>query len=1501
MARTPGAPRPEAGTEADTESGRKQRVRRTATTRRMQSPRKIWMVAAAALLWCAQSLSAQPDICPAATTQGRDFWVMFLYNQDGGADGELFKLSLYAAGEDDAAISVGNPQSGYRASMHLAGGREVLLTVPSAFGNAYAMGSVQDIGLHVTSTSNISLYASNYKSKSFDISTILPTKSLRTRYIVQDYPGDGSQGAEIGVLAVEDNTHVVVVMSAATTSGQAAGQAVRLTLDAGQACQWETAAAGSHSFSGTEVRSDKPVAVFQGNRCAKVQCEACDHLYEQAVPTLYWGKEFILVPIAGRSSGDQVRVTAAENPCDLYLDGRRLTTLQPRQTHEFLLPNGTARRLTSTMPVSVCLYMAGGQNNRNQGDPSSVVIPPAEQGVCRSVFNAMAFSINTRHYINVVTRTRHVEGMTLDGTGIAAHFTALDTAYSYAQLPVLPGTHTLNNDRGIFSAFFYGLDEWESYAYTAGMGLHNLRGDLLIDGVESASINGHATACLLDTVHLAVRTHNPDSSVQWFIDGLPLATRAASLRHRFPSTGSHSILAVTHGLCDTDWCDSLRLTVDVVTPYEGDSAVVLCATACTFGQSVLTASGHYSLSLPGVGSCDSLVHLDLTLYSNGTSEAAATVCDSRRWKGRTLTQPGTYTFDTLTTRGCDSTLQLRLDIAPPLHRAFRRTACDSYAWIDGDGGTYTASTTRTHSHPDANGCTQVDTLHLTIHHSNTGDTTAHGCDRFSWHGYTYTGSGDFGSTFPVPNSHGCDSTTVLHLTISHSSSSTYRDTVVENSLPRWFNGRLFADSTSHATVTLTNASACDSIIHYSLFVYRNDHVRLDSAVCGSRLPIVWNGITYDTNILNLASFAYTDTVAFTNRHGADSIVYMRLAVHPDYDLRVSDTIYDGDSYSFGHQRYDTTGVYPLRLASSHGCDSLLTLHLQRNRRTYADSLVCLNHLPLTWNGRVFSPQGLYINGHGLQAASDSVHLRGMGGIDSLVVMTLLIRDTSASVDEVHACDSFVWPLTPGGVYRSSSFSAQRRLAQQSPPDTASLHTLFRHGSYAPFTRHLTPYTRRCDSVCHLHLTVDSTRYATDFCIACDSLIWPTHAASLTARRLWTRDTVGSAGNLGSRAASGPVDTLRSAAGCDSVVCLNLAIRHSTRQESVDTFCSAQTYTWRHFTCPPSPLDEHTAHTTEDYLLADTLTCHPFRHPARPSLSVSCDSIHVLRLTRMALPSLQQNIVADCHNRRYDIRASIATDPGRSGSLMPHIRWQMPPGILVAGEETDSCISIEPRSGTVLYATADYRPAGEPPLCPLSDTLRLHPVAIPAATIKAVPEYLQYGSLEAGIYDIGNTRASAVSPDSAGSLVRRWRYRHNNDADWTLSPHTGSHLTIPASPSADTLRVALTVFNGQCADSAVVAIPILRTALFAPNAFTPGAESNNHFAIEGHGILAGELAIYSRKGLLVHRSADYTAGWDGRRADGTPCPQGSYVWRLDYRSIDAPASIRSATGTVFLLR
>ena len=116
---------------------------------------------------------------------------------------------------------------------------------------------------------------------------------------------------------------------------------------------------------------------------------------------------------------------------------------------------------------------------------------------------------------------------------------------------------------------------------------------------------------------------------------------------------------------------------------------------------------------------DSIMHrldsITLGLLGITTGDTNVMVCDSFAWYGTVYTSTGNYQHRLTNAAGFDSILTLHLRINHGTHNNEFDTAVGSYTW---HGTTYSYTTTgnytKTYSYTDTNGCSSVDTLHLTI-------------------------------------------------------------------------------------------------------------------------------------------------------------------------------------------------------------------------------------------------------------------------------------------------------------------------------------------------------------------------------------------------------------------------------------------------------------------------------------------------------------------------------------------------------------------------------------------------------------------------------------------------------------------------------------------------------------------------------------------------------------------------------------------------------------------
>ena len=104
------------------------------------------------------------------------------------------------------------------------------------------------------------------------------------------------------------------------------------------------------------------------------------------------------------------------------------------------------------------------------------------------------------------------------------------------------------------------------------------------------------------------------------------------------------------------------------------------------------------------------------------------------------------------------------------------------------------------------------TLHLTIHYSNSGDTSVLACDTYTWYGTTYTT--DAVVQQQLTNMWGCDSTATLHLTVRPSYSFSMADSLCDGDTYHFHGGNYTVGGTySH---TYQSVYGCDSVYNLDL-------------------------------------------------------------------------------------------------------------------------------------------------------------------------------------------------------------------------------------------------------------------------------------------------------------------------------------------------------------------------------------------------------------------------------------------------------------------------------------------------------------------------------------------------------------------------------------------------------------------------------------------------------------------------------------------------------------
>jgi Tfp pilus assembly major pilin PilA len=237
-----------------------------------------------------------------------------------------------------------------------------------------------------------------------------------------------------------------------------------------------------------------------------------------------------------------------------------------------------------------------------------------------------------------------------------------------------------------------------------------------------------------------------------------------------------------------------------------------------FYGEILTETGVYTAVLTSVNGCDSIVQLDLNVLPVATGTESATICagDSYSFNGQLLGETGTYTAVYTAANGCDSIVTLTLTVTPLPQSVFASVVCGGGSFeFNGEVLTESGVYSFLLDGAAVNGCDSMITLFLTIFPiippTSVSPVICAG-ESYEIDGETLTASGTY--TFNLSSSTGCDSVVVVNLTVNPASASAFANTICPGGTYE-FNGQILTQPGVY-TFTLQNYLGCDSIVTLTL-------------------------------------------------------------------------------------------------------------------------------------------------------------------------------------------------------------------------------------------------------------------------------------------------------------------------------------------------------------------------------------------------------------------------------------------------------------------------------------------------------------------------------------------------------------------------------------------------------------------------------------------------------------------------------------------------------------
>lgn len=418
------------------------------------------------------------------TTNGRDFWVCFPENFEEEEDAPL-ELSLCIAGAPETFGIVEIPgvaAEGFPRFFSIPGSGSLTIVLPDAV-ELDGDDSLEFKGVHVAATADVAVYGQSRRDFTTDTFLALPTKCLGIEYLAMGYHNVHDDvpllhGTQFGVVAPFDFTTLTITPREAVGT-HPAGVPFQVILNRGETWQLRNESGKPADLTGTEILSDKPVAVFGSHRCANVASSTeffCDFVVEELLPVNAWATNYYVAPLKTRQ-GDIVRILASRDNTPVTINGTNVATLDRGESFDYALAGGPGAqgvRISSDFRLLVAQYSKSADaDGVVNSDPFMALVQPESSWMTRYDICSPVTSGFADNYITAIARTQTdldqvrvdgIQAVSLPGADQGAVFGGL----RFVRARVGAGHHVVTG-RGAFALTIYGFDEFDSYGNPGSM------------------------------------------------------------------------------------------------------------------------------------------------------------------------------------------------------------------------------------------------------------------------------------------------------------------------------------------------------------------------------------------------------------------------------------------------------------------------------------------------------------------------------------------------------------------------------------------------------------------------------------------------------------------------------------------------------------------------------------------------------------------------------------------------------------------------------------------------------------------------------------------------------------------------------------------------------------------------------------------------------------------------------------------------------------------------
>ncbi len=572
-----------------------------------------------------------------------------------------------------------------------------------------------------------------------------------------------------------------------------------------------------------------------------------------------------------------------------------------------------------------------------------------------------------------------------------------------------------------------------------------------------------------------------------------------------------------------------------------------------------------------------------------------------------------YTYTFTSTHGCDSIDSLTLHVHQTyLYRDSVVICSDEtpYSW-EGITDIYTTNeyikNLRTHDGYDSIHVRYVEVLPV-LHSllTNTiceGDSLRFGLSKMNKERFL-TDAGVYYDTL-TSYQYGCDSIIELRLNVYPKHRNHQTVDIADTQLPYLWEhiqggqtiGSEVLNGAGEYSYHFTTEFGCDSIDSLSLRVHRTYLIVEDTIqLCSDEIPYTWCSYT---NITETNDYIYYGQTA----DGYDSIRTVHINVWPVKYTTLEGAICEGHSYKFNGKDYTEQGTYYDTLTTTHGCDSIVTLHLTVHQPYFNTRT---EHIfegqQVAFFDTICSTTGTYFHFGATPQGCDSTTVLQLF-VHKLVDTTVTVCSYDLPYIWTNKWDGTQTPLYTAGIYRNdTSYVDGERMfyGLQLVVNEPTNETIYREicegntynfngqqlataGEYRDTLRNAVG----CDSVVILHLNVLPKYYHT------------------VERTIYEGDTVHFMDQIYSTSGVYPV-RFTSSIGCDSIIELRLTVTR-LYDDSVSVCANDLPLMWRGQTIYESGIYRDTVSSTNGTsVVGIKVTVLPIAHLEEPIMKTICE-------------------------------------------------------------------------------------------------------------------------------------------------------------------------------------------------------------------------------------------------------------------------------------------------------